>query len=646
MSYIMKWQDVIPYEPRPLQPEFMNDMIASLETNPAVILDASNGFGKTLCALCAAKELGFDRIYYSTRTHKQAKTVIKALRKINEHAGEEIMTGIELSGRERSCLAQDIAPRGGLDARALCSRYRSDAVCKIGKDEWDWIRVTVPGRPVGVDLPGVLDSEDLKKIALTNNMCPYYLSTAVQSRFEVVVCSYNHVFDRVVRDALNLKIKNSLIVCDEAHNVISAIESFLTREMSSEVLADAKRRCGRLSSDTMVVFGKLESLLVKIGYYFERRAGSKKAVKVDDINGFLDEVGIKGNWLRWALRCLKNDDNGTGSLGDISTFISTLMNEGEKSAYFHVKKKGGGKKERTLRVTSLDAKPVIQEIFDSGAKIAFISGTISPSWFVTRLGLEHVPVHEYKLPKRNLEVYITDHVPGKRTKLTSYFNARDNEDNLVGFATHVATILPEIPGGSIAFFPSYDFRDKVINMWGSKGYIDYNDDLVMCFMANGQEIPVFIENKNDKDKKTISDYKEQTKTGKALLLAVFRGGASEGEDFPNDQCRGVFCIGFPLMNTMSSDVQFKVDHYNRINSGSGAFWVKWDAMLSVSQAIGRGIRDPVNDKAVAILLGTRYTKLSNVNYLSGWIRESIVERSEWLKPEEIAKKVKKFFSRP
>jgi Rad3-related DNA helicase len=298
-----------------------------------------------------------------------------------------------------------------------------------------------------------------------------------------------------------------------------------------------------------------------------------------------------------------------------------------------------------VKIASMEIAPLFKEMIVRGARIVFMSGTLTPDFFSSRAGLANPSVHEFSLPGRSLMVCPAYRVPRTGKRLSSYYKARDDEVLLSGFGDYLHAVLPYIPHGSIAFFPSYSFRDSVIKAWEREGYLDYDDDLTLCFFADGgTRVPAFIERPDDKAKAMINDYKEATARGKALLLSIFRGGASEGEDFPGDQCRGVFCIGLPLRNVSSPEIKYKMHFYDAIRDGFGSYWLRWDAMTIVSQAIGRGIRDPFHDSAFAVLLDSRYCDASNLSLLSSWIRDRVDPDYNTSTPSRVASFARSFFS--
>ncbi len=638
----MNWIDFFPFAPRPFQARFIDDMALAVARDDTSVFMAPNGFGKTVCTLSFSAATTFDRIYYATRTHKQLENVIKTARLVNVKAGRPVLPSIELAGKERSCINQSMTVNFS-NVLSTCSSSRNGNKCLFGNDPSSWLDVPAPGSAIAIDLAPVMSAADVKMMSIKHGMCPYYMSTIIHRRFKLVACSYNHVFDPVVRKSIGISLANSLVICDEAHNIIDAMESYLTRELTSTMIQEAFRSPVRYSPESVEILHELGTLLSRADAFFKENG--KTHARIDDIVAFMESRGITKKWMARAAKLLKDDDE-AGFTDDIVSFLNVMRGESEKMAYYH-SSKNGPERTRSLRVSSMDVKQIIDEMIESGAKILFVSGTISPGFFKSRAGMPGMPVHEYVLPERNLEVYIMDTVPSSRRKLSSHVHARDDPDVMEGFAACIAPVLPVVPGGSLVFFPSYKMRDDALKAWERAGYIDYNDDLDRCFDCNKDGsvlIPLHVERKEDKDKRVINEFKAVTRNGTpAVLLSVFRGGASEGEDFPGNECRCVACIGVPMRNVTSGEVAFKMEHYDKVRPGLGTFWLRWDAMMAISQAVGRGIRDPVNDKAIAILVDTRFNKEPYKSLLSRWIDERVVLSGPGISPGKVRDRALAFF---
>ena len=56
-----------------------------------------------------------------------------------------------------------------------------------------------------------------------HSVCPYYLSRAIQQHAELTFAPYNYILDPNIRKAMNISLKNAVVILDEAHNVESTL---------------------------------------------------------------------------------------------------------------------------------------------------------------------------------------------------------------------------------------------------------------------------------------------------------------------------------------------------------------------------------------------------------------------------------------
>jgi Rad3-related DNA helicases len=64
------------------------------------------------------------------------------------------------------------------------------------------------------------DGDDIEENEYSEeSACPYYISRALAKDAEIVFCPYNYVLDPSIRNAMEIDIKDSVVVLDEAHNV-------------------------------------------------------------------------------------------------------------------------------------------------------------------------------------------------------------------------------------------------------------------------------------------------------------------------------------------------------------------------------------------------------------------------------------------
>lgn len=228
-----------------------------------------------------------------------------------------------------------------------------------------------------------------------------------------------------------------------------------------------------------------------------------------------------------------------------------------------------------------------------------------------------------------------------------------------------------IPDGVVAFFPSYDYLDRVLNTWKKPISNDNPQTTILSLIEKKK--PVLYETRESttgteellqeytkiiKDKDTSTS--RGTSKGGALLLSVVGGKLSEGINFSDSLGRAVIMIGLPFPNIRSAVWQAKIQHVeqktlSRLSSEPGAGseesqksaakaagrdFYENACMRAVNQCIGRAIRHQ-NDYAAIILLDRRYELPRIQNKLPAWIRQSMVagggQRSAAVTAQELAK---------
>ena len=226
-----------PYKPYERQLIYMKTIIQTLNNkynsndeinyNALAALESPTGTGKTLCLLCSllawvnakGKVLKFSgTIIYSTRTHSQISQIISELDK----TCYEPRIGI-LSSREYSCV--------NTEWKKLFGPSVLDIKCARGHKSCQFYR--------NIDFYaeknfGNVDIEDIMKQGKAKKFCPFYAErTKVKmANCDLVFMPYNYIFLKEIRESLYINLKDSILVIDEAHNVISNCEDAQSLELT------------------------------------------------------------------------------------------------------------------------------------------------------------------------------------------------------------------------------------------------------------------------------------------------------------------------------------------------------------------------------------------------------------------------------
>lgn len=78
-----------------------------------------------------------------------------------------------------------------------------------------------------------LDIEELVTVAKKDyNACPYYASRKASKEAQLVLLPYNTILHSGTRDGIGLKTKNSVVLLDEAHNIIESISNMYSTHVT------------------------------------------------------------------------------------------------------------------------------------------------------------------------------------------------------------------------------------------------------------------------------------------------------------------------------------------------------------------------------------------------------------------------------
>ena len=216
--------DYFPYDSvRPHQDEFITTVYNSIRSRRSVLIEGSNGLGKTISALSACLPVAIEKklkILYVARTHRQHDRVIEELRAIfRKHQ----ISGLSIRGRNEMCL-NVFASRGAFDSKSLmevCELLKAKSRCPyyttVDERTYDYLQLKqqISFRPY-------MGSE-IQRICKKKEVCPYELVKASLSGAKVVALSYLYVFDPVIRTAflknLETDLQKIILVVDEAHNL-------------------------------------------------------------------------------------------------------------------------------------------------------------------------------------------------------------------------------------------------------------------------------------------------------------------------------------------------------------------------------------------------------------------------------------------
>ena len=208
---------------RPYQDEFISTVYNAVHERRSVLIEGSNGLGKTISALSACIPVAMEKnlkILYVARTHRQHDRVIEELKAIHR---QQPVTGVSIRGRNEMCL-NVFAARGAFDSKSLmevCELLKAKSRCPyythVDERTYEYIQLQqqVAVRPYM--------ASEILSICRKKEICPYELIKSTLSDARVVALSYLYVFDPVIRNAflknIETELQKIILIVDEAHNL-------------------------------------------------------------------------------------------------------------------------------------------------------------------------------------------------------------------------------------------------------------------------------------------------------------------------------------------------------------------------------------------------------------------------------------------
>lgn len=90
-----------------------------------------------------------------------------------------------------------------------------------------------------------MDIEDLVQIGREMGTCPYYGSRRVAPAAELIILPYQSLLSKSSRESLGLKLKNNVVIIDEAHNLADTLLSMHDAKITmSQVNSHFHHKCG------------------------------------------------------------------------------------------------------------------------------------------------------------------------------------------------------------------------------------------------------------------------------------------------------------------------------------------------------------------------------------------------------------------
>ncbi|XP_047329594.1 ATP-dependent DNA helicase DDX11 [Impatiens glandulifera] len=651
-----------------------------------------------------SKENGFDygeeeeearlKIYFCSRTHSQLSQFVKELRRTVFPVEVRVVC---LSSRKNSCINEEVLKLGNpsrINDRCLeLQKHKKDNISKKKiTNGGGRTRRTKASSCGGCPMlkkhkvqkqfrneiyeEGVLDIEDLVHLGKRLGTCPYYGSRSMIPAADLVILPYQSLLSRASRESLGLKLKNNIVIIDEAHNLadslISMYDSRITLSQLDHVHSLLESYFGRFRNvlgpgnrryiQTLMVITRAFTRILHIENPTNATETSDSSMA---INEFLFSLNIDNINLIKLLRYIKesniihkasgygdrtsslnkesapsNAENSIEEGSSVSSFqalaniLMALNNRDGDGRIIISKTNQGGE---YLKYVMLSGEKIFSEVTNEVRAVILAGGTLQPIEETReRLfpSLKPDQLHFFSCnhivsPDRILPLVVSNGPTGQSFDFS--FGSRSSPTMIEELGLLICNLVTVIPEGIVVFFSSFDYETQVHDAWKSNGIIS----------RISKRKRLFREPRGNKDVDVIlNEYKNAIiNEHGSILLAVVGGKVSEGINFSDGMGRCIIMVGLPYPSPSDIELIERIKHIDglvrddlktgmnvlRCCGRRGKEYYENLCMKAVNQSIGRAIRH-INDYAAILLVDSRYAapgSSRSTNKLPHWIRNRL-----------------------
>lgn len=609
------------------------------------------------------------RIYFSSRTHSQLTQFCSQLRMTQFPSSfdgiDEKTKYLPMGSRKQLCINEKVnclKDSQQINEKCLDLQKKGDDSCPFVPNLNRQQDFELVEEFRDTSFSKVYDIEDLNSIGSNLKICPYYSTRQGLTIAEIVSLPYQLLLQRDTRTALNLNLKDCIVVIDEAHNLIDTISAIYSSAVSFGELKSIRKGLqvymrrfnGKMNPGNRINLTKLHTLVTLLAKFIKQQINQGKVApgtEVDANDIFAGTTGdllnvyplmeyINKSKIAFKLQTYMDKEeqrkhpeekhhSSTPLLFKVRSFMYCLANTSTSGKFFF-DHDGPDADGTVLKYLLLDPSEPFREVVEEARCVLMAGGTMEPVTDFTDFLVPYIDQKQINtfscdhiVEEDHLEVYPIARSGNEAFEFT--FNKRNDMKMLTELGRSLLRIIEQVPAGVVLFFPSYKYLAQVVAVWKSTGLLRLIE----------QRKRLFTESRDVNVDDVLRDYSAQIRVeGKgAVLFSVVGGKMSEGINFSDDLARAVVMIGLPYPNVKSGDLIARSNYIEQktLQAGGTSTEAKKRSqemyqnicMKAVNQSVGRAIRN-IDDYAVIYLIDSRYRTPRVQTKLSRWIQKRLM----------------------
>ncbi len=560
-------------KPRAMQGAMMKDIYAAVSNKRSVLINAPTGVGKTDASITAALahslESGSD-VFFLTPKISQHAIALEVLEGINRKFNAGIRY-TDIVGKRNLCINTNVNELDSEVFYGKCEKLIKSKSCDFYNNSKE------EGRVERLAAKGAIGHNAFFRDAFDAGVCAYEALAFISKKSNFIIADYAHLLNPSIKESFMKKIshrlENSILIWDEAHNILGAAGSYFSISISMRGVERAKKELEAIGSNVDIDY---------IGFVISEAA--KKRLGIEKQEAFFDDSDMPSlisentavaNQLEAAAMeyITKSEANGS-SLMHIAKFVRSLR-QMDESIVRIVSRNGSNPK---LSLTCLYPKSAIPVFTEAYANV-FMSGTLLPLKMYRELfGMEDAVAYNYAspFPSENRLCVIDDRISTKYTERSI--------DMYREIAARISTIRKATKGSIVVFFPSFEILNSVYR------YMEIEvNHIQRCEMKSAA-----VEN-------MLKGFKG---SDDSMMFAVMGGSFSEGTDYPNNIIKGLIIVGIPLEKP-NLETNSRIAYMDRRFGKGSEYAYLIPGVIKAVQAAGRAVRSP-DDRAFVVFMDKRY----------------------------------------
>jgi len=614
-------EEFFPYpRVRPCQDLFTNTIFDAVKDRRHVLIEGSNGLGKTVSALSACLPLAKEhdlQILYVARTHRQHERVIEELSAI---AKRQDVSGISVRGRTEMCFHPFIVRHApdAASAMEICELLKKREQCVYFEnierkgERFSDLMQHVVSQPY--------KASEVQEVCRAEGFCPYELVKKCLSQVDVMALSYMYVFDPSVRGAflkhLDRPLQEVILIVDEAHNLPDTAVDIASDSLTLFAMRQAQLEAERFRHHEVADFARhFRVLTERLAEEVEKESYVSPPLLIDALarktgigepEPFFEDMHETGSLIKQQL--LTQGKYPRSFIHRVGEFMLRWLETSDDVAYTHILSRyisATGSPSAKMEVVALDPAKITEPVFSAVLCSVNMSGTLQPLESYARM--THMP--DSTVCRAVPSPFPREHILSLACLGVTTAMEQRTPSMYRKLARRVAEVVHNTPANVGVFTASYEVLDRLLE----------------AGIENSLEKPLLHEHRGMKSKENdrlVSKFKSHANRGGAVLLGVQGGRSSEGADYPGDQMNSVAVVGVPYAEP-TPKVKAQIRYFERCFPSHGReYGYVIPALKKAAQAAGRPIRT-LDDRGAIIFLDHRFATQYCQHYLPMWIRRGL-----------------------